>query len=447
MENKEILWQKVLTDVELTVSKANFTTWFKDTFLLKVEEGLVFIGVPNAFVKDWLGNKYHKTILKSLRDTDSAVRGVEYVIVKDESRRKIDEKAKKEQEMHESLPLNDLYINKEDNLNPRYTFENFVIGPFNELAHAAAQAVISKPASYNPLFFYGDTGRGKTHLLQAIGNHIKKENPNKKVFYLASEKFYNEYSQSVQEGRISAFKEKYKKYDLFIMDDIQFLAKKEKTQEELFHLFNDLYENGKQIVFSSDQHPNYIEDLEGRLKSRFVSGMIVDIPAPDYESRVAIIKNKISQRKFFLKDEVVDYLGSTVEGNIREIEGVINTIVCQTNLKGKDLDLNEIKHLIKDTAKPIKNVSVKDVVKVVAKFYDIQEGEITNKSRKKEVVKPRQVVMYLLREDFSISYPSIGQKLGGRDHTTVIHSCEKVKNDIKNDAGLLQEINQIRAMI
>lgn len=447
MENKEILWQKVLTEIELTVSKANFTTWFKDTFLLKVDEGIVYIGVPNAFVKDWLGNKYHKTILKSLRDTDSGVRGVEYTIVKDESRRKIDEKAKKEQEMHESLPLSDLYINKEDNLNPRYTFETFVIGPFNELAHAAAQAVITKPASYNPLFFYGDTGRGKTHLLQAIGNHIKKENPNKKVFYLASEKFYNEYSQAVQEGKISAFKEKYKKYDLFIMDDIQFLAKKEKTQEELFHLFNDLYENGKQIVFSSDQHPNYIEDLEDRLKSRFVSGMIVDIPAPDYESRAAIIKNKLSQRKFFLKDETVDYLASAVEGNIREIEGVLNSIVCQTNLKGKDLDINDIKHLIKDTAKPIKNISVKEVVRVVAKFYDIQEGEITNKSRKKEVVKPRQVVMYLLREDFSISYPSIGQKLGGRDHTTVIHSCEKVKNDLKNDASLLQEINQIRAMI
>ncbi len=447
MENKEILWQKVLTEIELTVSKANFTTWFKDTFLLKVEEGVVYIGVPNAFVKDWLGNKYHKPILKSLRDADSGVRGVEYTIVKDESRRKIDEKAKKEQEMHESLPLSDLYINKDDNLNPRYTFETFVIGPFNELAHAAAQAVITKPASYNPLFFYGDTGRGKTHLLQAIGNHIKKENPNKKVFYLASEKFYNEYSQAVQEGKISAFKDKYKKYDLFIMDDIQFLAKKEKTQEELFHLFNDLYENGKQIVFSSDQHPNYIEDLEDRLKSRFVSGMIVDIPAPDYESRTAIIKNKLSQRKFFLKDEAIDYLASAVEGNIREIEGVLNSIVCQTNLKGKDLDINDIKHLIKDTAKPIKNVSVKEVVKVVAKFYDIQEGEITNKSRKKEVVKPRQVVMYLLREDFSISYPSIGQKLGGRDHTTVIHSCEKVKNDLKNDASLLQEINQIRAMI
>ncbi|MDQ5950617.1 MAG: chromosomal replication initiator protein [Patescibacteria group bacterium] len=447
MENKEILWQKVLTEIELTVSKANFTTWFKDTFLLKVEEGVVYIGVPNAFVKDWLGNKYHKPILKSLRDADSGVRGVEYTIVKDESRRKIDEKAKKEQEMHESLPLSDLYINKDDNLNPRYTFETFVIGPFNELAHAAAQAVITKPASYNPLFFYGDTGRGKTHLLQAIGNHIKKENPNKKVFYLASEKFYNEYSQAVQEGKISAFKDKYKKYDLFIMDDIQFLAKKEKTQEELFHLFNDLYENGKQIVFSSDQHPNYIEDLEDRLKSRFVSGMIVDIPAPDYESRTAIIKNKLSQRKFFLKDEAIDYLASAVEGNIREIEGVLNSIVCQTNLKGKDLDINDIKHLIKDTAKPIKNISVKEVVKVVAKFYDIQEGEITNKSRKKEVVKPRQVVMYLLREDFSISYPSIGQKLGGRDHTTVIHSCEKVKNDLKNDASLLQEINQIRAMI
>lgn len=446
MENKETLWKKVLSDMELLVSKANFTTWFKDTFIMKIDDGVVIVGVPNAFVKDWLGNKYHKNILKSLRDTDGAVRGVEYLIVKDDQKKKIEEKAKITQQATE-LPLSDLYINKDDNLNPKYTFSTFVIGPFNELAHAAAQAVVSKPALYNPLFFYGDTGRGKTHLMQAIGNEIKKISPAKKIYYLPSDRFMHEYTQSVMEGNVAIFKEKYRKYDVFIMDDIQFLSRKEKTQEELFHLFNFFHENNKQIVFSSDQHPNYIDGLEDRLKSRFVSGMIVDIPAPDYESRAAIIKNKFLSKNFLVKEEVVDYLASTIESNIREIEGILNSIICQTNLKGKELDLNDIKHLIKDTSKPQKNVSVKEILRAVSKFYSIEEFEITNKSRKKEVVKPRQVIMYLLREDFNISYPSIGQKLGGRDHTTVIHSCDKIKKEIKTDPSLLQEINQIRTML
>jgi len=433
--------------MEAAVSKANFTTWFKDTFIVKIEEGIVYIGVPNTFAKDWLGNKYHKMILKSLRDGDGGVRGIEYLIIKDDSKIKQQLEKQKSIKRSEELPLADFYINKEDNLNPRYTFESFVIGPFNELAHAAAQAVINKPGSYNPLFFYGDTGRGKTHLIQAIGNHIKKINPEKKVFYLSSERFYSDHIGAVQEGTVGVFKEKYKKYDVFIMDDIQFLTKKEKTQEELFHLFNYLQENNKQIVFSSDQHPNYIQDLEGRLKSRFVAGMIVDIPPPDYESRAAIIKRKLAQKNFFLADSAIDYIASSLEGNIREIEGVLNSIMCQSELKGRELDLSDIKHLLKDTMKPAKNFSIKDIIKTVAVFYNIEESDISNKSRKKEVVKPRQVAMYLLREDYNISFPSIGQKLGGRDHTTVIHSCEKIKQDLKINNQLSQELNKIRAML
>lgn len=448
MNNKELLWNKVLQDIEKTISKANFTTWFKDTFILKIEDGIVSIGVPNTFVKDWLATKYHKPILKSLRDEETGVRGIEYSIIKDTSKLKIEqEKLRVFEKTSSELPLGDFYINKDDNLNPKYTFETFVVGPFNELAHAAAQAVIKKPTVYNPLFFYGDTGRGKTHLIQAVGNHIKKENPSKKIFYLSSERFYNEYTNAVQESLINNFKEKYRKYDVVIMDDIQFLSKKEKTQEELFHLFEYLHQNNKQIIFSSDQHPNYIPDLEGRLKSRFVSGMIVDIPAPDYESRIAIIKNKLALKNFFLSDEAVEYLASSLEGNIRELEGVINSIICQSGLKSKELDINEIKHLIKDTAKPTKNFSIKEIIKTVAQFYNIEESDITNKSRKKEVVKPRQVTMYLLREDFNISFPSIGQKLGGRDHTTVIHSCEKIKNDLKVDNQLMQELIKLRTLM
>ncbi|MDB5204000.1 MAG: dnaA [Candidatus Taylorbacteria bacterium] len=451
MEEKETLWNKVLAEMELTLSKINFAMWFKDTFIVKIEDGVVHIGVPSAFIKEWFANKYHKMIFKSLRDASETVRSIEYMIVKSEGRKEMEDNERKKNSFKstigQELPLNDFYINKEDNLNPRYTFENFVIGPFNELAHAAAQAIIKKPVSYNPLFFYGDTGRGKTHLIQAIGNHLKQNDPNKKVYYITSDKFYQEFASAMQEGKINSFKDRYKKYDVFIMDDIQFLSKKEKTQEELFHLFNHLNDNNKQIIFSSDQHPNYINDLEDRLKSRFVAGMIVDIPEPDYESRSAIIKNKIKSRNIDLDPEIIEFLTTNTEGNIRELEGLVNNITCQMELKGRQLELSEIKHLIKDTAKPTKSVSVKDVIKAISSFYDIEEASITDKTRKKEVVKPRQIAMYILREDYGVSYPSIGQKMGGRDHTTVIHSCEKVKNDLKNSNQLLQEVNQIRAML
>lgn len=445
--SKEGLWKKVLGDIELSLSKANFTTWFKDTFIIKIEDGAVSIGVPNAFVKDWLGNKYHKMILKSLRDAAGDIRSIEYSIVKDDSKRFTIDPVRKDTSRVAELPLGELYVNKDDNLNPRYTFDTFIIGPFNELAHAAAQAIVKKPASYNPLFFYGSTGRGKTHLIQAIGNHLKKEHEGTKIFYVSSDKFYHDFATAVQEGKLSIFKEKYRKYDVFMMDDIQFLAKKEKTQEELFHLFNYLYDNNKQIIFSSDQHPNYIPDLEDRLKSRFVSGMIVDIPAPDYESRAAIIRNKALMRGFRASETIIEYLATTIEGNIRELEGALNSVICQTELKGRDLDIGDIKNLIKDSGKPQKSVSIKDVIKVIAKYYDIEEVTIIDKTRKKEVVKPRQIAMYVLREDYNISFPSIGQKLGGRDHTTVIHSCEKVKKDLKDNLQLQQEINQIRTML
>ncbi len=447
MENKDTLWQRVLSEIEATISKANFTTWFKDTFIVKIEDNIVFIGVPNTFAKDWLGNKYHKSILRSLRDADGAVRGIEYTIIKNDQKAKQQLDAFRIKKEETELPLSDFYINKDDNLNPRYTFDSFVIGPFNELAHAAAQAVVTKPGTYNPLFFYGDTGRGKTHLIQAIGNYSKTKHPEKKVFYVSSERFYSDHINSVQDGTVGTFKEKYKKYDVFIMDDIQFLTKKEKTQEELFHLFNYLQENNKQIVFSSDQHPNYIQDLEARLKSRFVAGMIVDIPQPDYESRAAIIKKKLAQKNFFLSEVVIDYIASSLEGNIRELEGILNSIICQTELKGQELDLNTIKHLLKDTIKPTKNFSIKEIIKTVATFYNIEEDDISNKSRKKEVVKPRQVAMYILREDYNISFPSIGQKLGGRDHTTVIHSYEKIKEELKENNQLVQELTKIRSLL
>jgi len=252
---------------------------------------------------------------------------------------------------------------------------------------------------------------------------------------------------SLQTGKANLFKEKYRKYDVLIMDDVQFFSSKEKSQEEFFHLFNTLHENNKQLICSSDKHPNHIPDLEDRIKSRFAAGMIVDIPAPDHESRMAILKSKALLHNLALPGEIIEFLAQSVDGNIRELEGILNSISIQTVLRGRELNLIEIKNIIKNSAKPKKNISVKDVIRVVSDFYNIQENYIYEKTRKKEVVKPRQVIMYILREDLNISYPSIGEKLGGRDHTTVIHSCEKIKEDIKTNQNLVQELSHIRSLI
>lgn len=452
MANEQQLWDRALTEIESTVSKANFSTWFKNTSIIKEEGGTVYVGVPSEFVRDWLTNKFHKTILKSLRSAHEATRSVEYIVIKDPVKRERVSHDIPQKPLENKLSLEDFYVTRDDNLNPRYMFDSFIIGSFNELAYAAAQAIIEKPGKvYNPFFVYGGTGLGKTHMIQAIGNHIKLRYPNKKIYYLTSEKFSVDYIETVQEnklnpGKINSFKERYRNYDVLIMDDIQFLSNKEKTQEELFHMFNALYESGKQIIFSSDKHPIYLPAVEDRLKSRFSAGMIVDVQQPEFESRFSILKAKAEQMGFFPPEEVFEYLAANIQGNIRELEGSFNSIVCQSQLKNRHLDINEIKQLIKSTVRPKKNISAKEVVKMVSMFYNIEEDALYEKTRRKEVVRPRQIAMYLLREDFNISFPSIGQKLGGRDHTTVIHSCEKVREDLKSDMALMQEIEQIRAM-
>jgi chromosomal replication initiator protein len=264
---------------------------------------------------------------------------------------------------------------------------------------------------------------------------------------MTSEKFANDYVNSLANGTINNFKEKYQKFDVLIIDDIQFLSKKDKTQEEFFHLFNKFHENSKQLILSSDKHPNFIPDIEDRIKSRLNAGMIVEIHKPDFESRIQIFKKKSSLLNIILSNDVIEYLASAVEGNIRELEGVLNLILCQSQLKGRELTITEIKELVKNTAKPKKNVSIKDIIKTISEYYDIEEAHIYEKGRKKEIIKPRQVIMYILREDFNISFPSIGEKVGNRDHSTVIHSYEKIKKDIKADTELAQEINQIRSML
>ncbi|MEX1028378.1 MAG: chromosomal replication initiator protein DnaA [Candidatus Paceibacterota bacterium] len=461
VDNKK-LWSSVLVEIELSVSKANFNTWFKDTYILKQEEGVIYLATPNTFVKEWLSHKYHNFILRILRTLSPDIRSLEYVITKNQPKSRTAQSqtggavTDRFAASHTTggtgggeLPLEEHYINKEDNLNPRYGFDSFIVGPFNELAYAASQAIVKQPGRiYNPLFVYGDTGHGKTHLIQAIGNALKnEEGANRKIFYVTSERFAIDYINAIQANKVTPFKEKYRKYDILIMDDIQFLSSKEKTQEELFHLFNTLYDNNKQIIFSSDKHPNYIPGLEDRLKSRFSAGMIVDIPAPDKESRAAILREKAKMNNVELDPDVVEHIAFSVEGNVRDLEGIINSVLCQQELKGRPLNVSEVKQVIKSSEKPKKTMSAEEVIKTIANFYNIDEQAIYQKTRRKEVIKPRQLIMYIMREDFSSSYPSIGQKLGGRDHTTVIHSCEKIREELKTDTALHQELSQIRALM
>jgi chromosomal replication initiator protein len=446
MSNRE-LWQNALVQIELGISEASFRTWFRGTDIVGRDGGTVNVAVPSKIVKEWLSDKHHKFILGILRNLDSTIRAVEYSVHRSQpnSERKSEKGAAPQ---NASLDLQSLYIDKRDNLNPRYTFETFVVGPFNQLAHAAAKAVLERPGlAYNPLFIYGSTGHGKTHLIQAIGNYFKKSHANKKVFYVTSERFTTDYINAVRAGRANSFKDQYRQYDVLVMDDIQFIADREKTQEELFHLFNALHDNNKQIVFSSDKHPALLPGFEDRLKGRFSAGMVAEIPEPDVESRISIIRAKLDQLGFNIPDDIIAYIAESVRGNIRELEGILNMIVCRSQLKGKTISHTDVRSLIKHNVRPSRGVSMDEVVRRIAQYYEVAEKSIYEKTRKKEVVKPRQIIMYILREEFSVSYPSIGEKLGGRDHTTVIHSCEKIKEEMKRNPTLEQELEHVRTLV
>jgi chromosomal replication initiator protein len=443
--NTTELWNNCLREIESQITSANFTTWFKNTAVTKEEDGIIYVAVPNEFVKEWMITKYHKLILKAIVGQLDHIRGVEFIIgqVTPTNTTSLE---KLESSTNE-LPLQKVYINRDDNLNPRYTFDSFIVGPFNELAYAAAQAVVRNPQhAYNPLFFYSASGLGKTHLTQAVGNEIKRLFPEKNIFYVTAEKFMNDYTTSVLNNRANTFREKYRKIDVLIIDDIQFISGKEQTQNELFHLFNTLYEQNKNIIFSSDKHPNHIIGLEDRLKTRFNAGMTIDIQEPDLESRLAIVKEKSSHSVYPLDDEVLLYVASVVTGSIREIEGVLNIINMHAEVKKRPVTAAEVKLLIKHSVKPKKIISIDTVVKRVSEYYNLDEQSIYEKTRRKEIVHARQVIMFMLREDFNESYPSIGAKLGGKDHTTVIHSYEKIKSELKRDPELMKQLEDIRIM-
>jgi chromosomal replication initiator protein len=445
---KEDLWQAVLAQIQFHISPANFETWFKNTHILSKKGGTILIAVPNSFSREWIENKYHKLILTTLHGLNEEIKEAKY-LVESSSLKTRQQREEISLASSDQLEFSEFKINKETNLNPRYTFDNFIVGSFNELPHAAATAVAKEPGLvYNPLFIYGGVGLGKTHLLQALGNEITKGLPQKRVKYMPAEKFTSEVVLSIRNHTVESLKEKYRQVDVLIIDDVQFLAGKEKTQEEFFHTFNALYEKNKQIILSSDRPPKAIPALEERLRSRFEGGMIADISLPDFETRMAILKAKAQERKVNFPEEILSYLANSIQRNIRELEGALNRLIAFQKLNKQIPDLEISKNLLKNIIQsPKKMASPKKIVQVVAEFYDLKERDILSVSRKREVVRPRQIAVYLLREELKSSFPFIGRKIGGKDHTTAIHSYEKIKKEMSSDENLKEELNLIRQRI
>ncbi|MBU2472622.1 chromosomal replication initiator protein DnaA [Patescibacteria group bacterium] len=445
--NLKELWQTVLGEVELTISKANFITWFKNTKVHSKKDGLVTVSAPNGFTKEWLENKYNKLILKILRNNYPDIKEIKFII---NSKEPLNiNKIKKESTLKpigDQLNFQEFTLNKETNLNPKYTFDNFIVGSFNELAQAAGMAITKHIGTlYNPLFIYGGVGLGKTHLLQAIGNTLNEKYSSKKVKYISSDKFGSELIDALSKKGMDAFKRKYHRIDALIIDDIQFIAGKEKTQEEFFHIFNNLYQKNKQIIISSDRPPQSISTLEERLRSRFQGGMIADVGFPDLETRMAILKSKAKEKKIKISEDVLNYIATHIQKNIRELEGALNRIIAFSQINNTIPDIKTtLKILPQIINSPKKITNYKNIFKIVSDFYDIKINDLIDRSRKKELVRPRQITMYLIRNELNSSYPFIGEKLGGRDHTTVMYACQKINKEIENNESLQHEINLIK---
>ncbi len=443
--DKKRLWQAVLAQVQMNISEASFNTWFRNTDIQSLENGSITISVPNSFVKEWLENKYNKIIFKTAKEIKGEIKEINYIINNTPST--INHNKEKEINLNSNqLEFNEFVVDNETGLNPKYEFSNFIIGPFNELAHAATYAVSENPGTmYNPLFVYGKTGLGKTHLIQALGNEIKN---NKKVKYIQAQKFISGIVSGIRNRTIEEFKAQYKNIDVLIIDDIQFLSGKEKTQEEFFHTFNDLYEKNKQIVLSSDRPPKAISALTDRLRSRFEGGMIADINYPDTETRIAILKTKAEEKGINLNNDVCLYIAENVQKNIRELEGVLNKLIIYEKINKKLTDINSVKSILKNILKsPITSISASKITKAVTDFYDVSERDIVSPSRKREIVKPRNVIIYFMRKELEYSFPYIGKKIGGRDHTTIMHSYQKIEKEIIINEDIKEELSLIKQSI
>lgn len=449
MTNEEI-WKAVLGEMELSLAKAHFTTWFKNTSIIARDGNFVTVSVPNGFIKEWLENKFNKRILQSIHNLTPEVREIRYVIGQPKTvlaKQDLSSIIEKEIESKSITQNLDSDIDKVTNLNKKYSFESFVVGTNNELAHAASMAVTKNIGKlYNPLFLYGGVGLGKTHLLQAIGNTLLRDN--KKILYIPAEKLTASIVEGIRNKTIEELKSAYSKLDLLMLDDIQFIAGKEKTQDIVFSIFNELHSKNKQIILSSDRAPKAIPALEERLRSRFEGGMIADVGAPDLETRLAILKSKLIEKQCDISNEILVYIATHIQKNVRELEGALNRVMAFSQILNKNPELKEVKNILQTyLSTPYRKTSPQNILKSVADFYNISLADLVRRSRKKEVVKPRQIAMYLLREEVKLSFPEIGQKLGGRDHSTVIHACEKIKREESLDEPLKNELVLIRERV
>jgi len=446
MDKKQI-WNIVLSEIELLISKANFKTWFQGTYILEIKNDgkSVVIAVPNSFAKSWLEKKYHKHITEALRAaTENSVESIIYKVESGE-----DKENQRVRSVKVPVAEEKIKVNSENNygLNPRYTFKNFVVGKGSELVYAACKAVCKHLGKkYNPLFIYGGVGLGKTHLLQAIGHEVLEKNLKTKLFYTNAEEFTNEFIKAIGNGTMEKFKNFYRHLKILLIDDIQFMAGKDRTQEEFFHTFNALYQEERQIVIASDRPPKEIPALQDRLTSRLTWGLIADIAPPGLETRIAILKAKCKEKNCVLSNKILEYLATHVQNNVRELEGALNKLIAHYEFHQTELTMDVVKNILNALGSRPRTgfVHSKQLIETVASFYGIDVAKMIGSSRKKEFVLPRQITMYLMREEMNASFPFIGKELGKRDHTTVMHACDKIKLAVDKDAKIKREIDLIK---
>jgi chromosomal replication initiator protein len=457
-------WQAVLGEIELSISRGNFMTWFKNTTLLQIDDQQAVIGVANVFVKQQLERKYHDLIVATLEKNGLTPASVIYKIHTSKVNRPVLEditapsRPQTDDRTNPQVPVpspqsfaatqqaeNTFSHSYRQGINERYTFDNFIVGSGNELAFAACQSIASTPGSkYNPLFLYGGVGIGKTHLIQAVGNAVVAQNPGSKVLYVTTEQFVQEFVDAIRFKKTANFAGRYRTIDVLIIDDVQFIAGKEKMQEEFFHTFNALHQANKQIIMSSDRPPKEIPTLEERLRSRFAWGMTIDMQNPDFETRCAIVQTKALGHGAELPNDVVEFLATNIQTNIRELEGALNQVLAFCEMRGLEPSLSIASSLLGASKGRPKHISAKQIVERTARHFQVSLDDILGPKRDKDIVVPRQIAMYVLRSELHLSFPKIARELGRKDHTTAIHSVEKIEKESQFDPDIRDAISQIK---
>jgi chromosomal replication initiator protein len=443
--NADQAWQATLGQLQMDMSKAAYDTWVKNSRLIGFQEGQFTIGVPNAFARDWLETRMTTTVNRVLTGIMNRPQNVRFIVMQKDQPIPLDEPSVPvEQEV--ILPPQPIRVTRSIQLNSKYTFKNFVVGPGNRLAHAASMAVADKPAhAYNPLFLYGGVGLGKTHLLQAIGNQCIANGL--QVLYVTSEEFTNELIQAIRNHSTQEFRDKFRQVDVLLIDDIQFIAGKESTQEEFFHTFNSLHSAEKQIVICSDRSPKTMMTLEERLRSRFEWGLIADIQPPDLETRVAILRSKAEKVGRTIPNEVVEMVAKRFQNSVREMEGALNRIMAFSDLSGLPVNQSLANSALADLMPHTTHVEPQQIVNTVATVFRVSRDRMLSRDRCKEIAVPRQLAMYLMREDIGLSLPQIGNELGGRDHTTVMYACEKMNGLMTSDDRIRKQAMRVRELL